>query len=312
MGLTQHQHAVATIQEIVNLLLLRGNIGRPGAGAVPGARPQNVQGDRTMGIYEQPARRVPRRASARSSASRRRATPGLDTVDAIEAMATARSTCSSRWAATSCRRRPTPSARRAALRSCGSPRTSRPSSTARTCIAASTALILPCLGRTELDVQAAGPQFVTVEDSMSMVHRSQGVAGPAGSPTLLQRAGDRRAARRGALLGEAGRRLGTSWSPDYDRIRDHIARGRARASSDFNERVRAPGGFAAAERRARPHVPHRRRPRPVHASHPLATVALPPGRLLLMTIRSHDQYNTTIYGLDDRYRGIHQGRASCS
>jgi anaerobic selenocysteine-containing dehydrogenase len=161
-------------------------------------------------------------------------------------------------------------------------------------------LILPCLGRSEIDIQAQGPQFVTVEDSMSMVHRSQGVLAPASDELRSEPAIVAGLAR--ALLGE---RL--PWDElvgDYDRIRDIISLV-VPGFADFNERVRTPDGFQLGNSgRERTFVAGR-------ARFTVATppdLALPPGRLRMMTMRSHDQYNTTIYGLDDRYRGIRNER----
>jgi anaerobic selenocysteine-containing dehydrogenase len=160
------------------------------------------------------------------------------------------------------------------------------------------ALILPCLGRTEIDHQVSGPQFVTVEDSMSMVHRSQGVLAPASSELKSEVAII-------AMLGEAlfpGKVAWRDLAANYDLIRDMIARV-VTGFDDFNTRVRTPDGFRL------PNVARARSFQNIGGRARLAIslppdLSLPPGRLRMMTIRSHDQYNTTIYGLDDRYRGI--------
>jgi anaerobic selenocysteine-containing dehydrogenase len=174
--------------------------------------------------------------------------------------------------------------------------------TGRTAAPGARALILPCLGRSEIDEQAAGPQFVTVEDSMSIVHRSQGVLTPA-SPHL------RSEPAIVAMLGRAllGDRLPwTELAGDYDRIRDLIAR-ILPDFAGFNARVRAPDGFQLGNvGRDRTFTPLGGRARFTISTPPDLT--LPPGRLRMMTIRSHDQYNTTIYGLDDRYRGVRNER----
>jgi anaerobic selenocysteine-containing dehydrogenase len=165
-------------------------------------------------------------------------------------------------------------------------------------------LILPCLGRTERDDQLAGPQSVTVEDSMGMVHLSQGRLAPASEHLLSEVAIVTRLAE--ALfpaddIDWAGMRA------DYGVVRDHIARV-VPGFDDFNDRVRRPGGFAL------PHPPRDRREFPTTTGRARFTVNavdvldVPPGHLLLQTVRSHDQFNTTIYGLDDRYRGIRSGR----
>ena len=156
MGLTQHKKAVATIKEIVNLLLLRGNIGKPGAGASPIRGHSNVQGDRTMGIWERMPERLPRRPRGRvlvpGAADARRRRPA----DGAGAAATARSRCSSRWAATSSARSPTRPPPRPRCAAPSSRCRSRRSSTARTSSPGEEALILPTLGRTEIDLQEAG------------------------------------------------------------------------------------------------------------------------------------------------------------
>jgi molybdopterin-dependent oxidoreductase alpha subunit len=169
------------------------------------------------------------------------------------------------------------------------------------------ALILPCLGRTELDVQAAGPQAVTVEDSMSMVHLSRGANPPASEQLLSEPAIVARLAE--ATL-PASR---TPWRwlvEDYDRIRDRIA-DVIDGFEDFNARVRVPGGFRLPNPAARCQwqVPGGRARFVVHPVPRTTTAA--DGLMTLMTIRSHDQYNTTVYGLEDRYRGVSGERRVC-
>jgi molybdopterin-dependent oxidoreductase alpha subunit len=301
MGLTQHKHAVATIQEIVNLMLLRGNVGRPGAGLCPVRGHSNVQGDRTMGITPKPRADFLVTLGEVFGFDPPR-TPGLDTVDTILALERgdldvfvalggnflAATPDTARVAAGLARCRLTASVSTKLNRTHLHPGAS--------------ALILPCLGRSELDLQAGGPQFVTVEDSMSMVHRSRGVLPPA-SPEL------RSEVAIVAALGEAllGPRL--PWrdlAANYDRIRDLVALV-VPGFVDMNARVRSPDGFQL------PNVGRDRTfatigGRARFSIHAPPDLTLPPGRLRMMTIRSHDQYNTTIYGLDDRYRGIHQER----
>jgi anaerobic selenocysteine-containing dehydrogenase len=165
-------------------------------------------------------------------------------------------------------------------------------------------LLLPCLGRSERDVQQRGPQFVTVEDSMAHVHRSEGRLAPVTATLASEPAIVAGLAR--ATLGE---RSGVPWEDlvaDYDRIRERIARV-VPGCEDMNARVRQPGGFTL------PRPPAERRFETPSGRAELREVALPhievaPGRLLLMTLRSHDQYNTTIYGDDDRYRGVYGDR----
>ncbi|HTR50259.1 MAG TPA: FdhF/YdeP family oxidoreductase [Kofleriaceae bacterium] len=301
MGLTQHKHAVATIQEIVNAMLLRGNLGRPGAGLCPVRGHSNVQGDRTMGIDHHPKPAF-LDALARAFDFEPPRQPGCDTVASIQAI------------------------ERGAIRALfclGGNLVSAMSDTERTARAIEScaftasvatklnrthlypgacALLLPCLARSEVDARASGAQFVTVEDSMSMVHASRGVLAPASDelrsePAIV------------AALGEALVAGGVPWrelAGDYDRIRERIA-DVVPGFHDFNARVREPGGFQLpSSARDGTFTAIGGRARFTVAVPP--ELALPPGRLRMMTLRSHDQFNTTIYGLDDRYRGIRGGR----
>jgi len=301
MGLTQHKHAVPTIQEISNLMLLRGNLGRPGAGLCPVRGHSNVQGDRTVGITAKPKPAFLDKLRDVFGFEPPRAA-GRDVVDTIHAMGAggvdvlvclggnflSANPDTDKVAEALERLRFTASVTTKLNRSHLHP--------------GQRALILPCLGRTETDVQAGGPQFVTVEDSMSIVHRSQGVLAPASGalrsePAIVAGLGK-------ALLGGV-----VDWDAlagDYDKIRDLIER-TLPGFERFNERVRAPHGFRlpnAARERNFAGVGGRAR----FAVSTPPDLRLPPGRLRMMTLRSHDQYNTTIYGLDDRYRGVHGER----
>jgi len=297
MGLTQHKHAVATIQEIVNLMLLRGNIGRPGAGLCPVRGHSNVQGDRTMGITHEPRPAFLDALGAAFGFEPPRA-PGLDTVETIRALERGEigafvALGGNFVAATPDTERTARALERCAMTASISTKLNRTH-----LHPGRRALILPCLGRSEVDVQAGGPQLVTVEDSMSMVHRSQGVLSPA-SPEL------RSEPAIVAMLGRALHGDRVPWGDlvaDYDRIRDLIEQV-IPGFRDFNQRVRTPDGFQL------PNVARDRTFSTIggRARFTISTppdLSLPPGRLRMMTIRSHDQYNTTIYGLDDRYRGV--------
>ncbi|MFE1151151.1 FdhF/YdeP family oxidoreductase [Streptomyces albidoflavus] len=304
MGLTQHKHSVPTIREVVNFLLLRGNIGRPGAGVCPVRGHSNVQGDRTMGIFERPA-------PAFLDALEREFgfTPprhhGYDVVRAIRALRDGEAkvflAMGGNFVAASPDTEVTEAAmRRARLTVHVSTKLNRSHA-----VTGAHALILPTLGRTERDVQAGGEQFVTVEDSMGMVHASRGRLEPAGPALLSETAIVCRLAR--AVLGEASATPWEEFEGEYALIRDRISRV-VPGFEAFNARVADPAGFAL------PHAPRdeRRFPTPSGKAHftaaPVEHPHLPEGRLLLQTLRSHDQYNTTIYGLDDRYRGIRGGR----
>ncbi|MBB1242952.1 FdhF/YdeP family oxidoreductase [Streptomyces durbertensis] len=303
MGLTQHKHSVATIREVVNLLLLRGDIGRPGSGVCPVRGHSNVQGDRTMGIFERPAAAFLDALAAEFGFEPPRH-HGLDTVRAIRALRDGEAkvfvAMGGNFVAASPDTDATEDAmRRARLTVHVSTKLNRSH-----VVTGARALILPTLGRTERDRQAGGEQFVTVEDSMGMVHASRGRLVPADPQLLSEPAIIARLARR--LLPESP----TPWEEferDYDTIRDRIARV-VPGFEDFNARVRKPGGFTL------PHAPRDSRRFPTATGKANFTAApvefprVPEGRLLLQTLRSHDQYNTTIYGLDDRYRGIRGGR----
>ncbi|MDX3074332.1 FdhF/YdeP family oxidoreductase [Streptomyces sp. NPDC088354] len=303
MGLTQHKHSVPTIKEVVNFLLLRGNIGRPGAGVCPVRGHSNVQGDRTMGIYEKPAPAFLDALEKEFGFAPPRE-HGLDTVDSIRALRDGRAkvffAMGGNFVAASPDTDVTEAAmRRARLTVHVSTKLNRSH-----VVTGARALILPTLGRTEKDLQAAGEQFVTVEDSMGMVHASRGGLKPASPHLLSEPAIICRLAR--AVLPHSG----IDWrglEGDYDRVRDHISRV-IPGFDDFNVKVRRPGGFTL------PHAPRDSRSFPTATGRAHFTADaleyphVPEGRLLLQTLRSHDQYNTTIYGLDDRYRGIKGGR----
>jgi molybdopterin-dependent oxidoreductase alpha subunit len=299
MGLTQHRHAVANVQEIVNLLLLRGQIGVPGAGVCPVRGHSNVQGDRTMGVWTQPGADFLARLGGEFGFAPPRH-PGLDSVAAIAAMADGRAKVFLGLGGNFALATPDRAATWAALARCAL--TVQVSTTLNRShvVTGAEALILPCLGRSELDVQASGPQFVTVENSMSQVHRSEGRLAPA-SPQLRSEpaivAGIARAA-----LGETSRVPWEELVADYDRIRDRIARV-IPGCEDMNRRVRERDGFVLPSG-ARTRAFDTPSGRAHFVSNPIPRQELAPGQLLLMTIRSHDQFNTTVYTQDDRYRGI--------
>jgi molybdopterin-dependent oxidoreductase alpha subunit len=305
MGLTQHRHSVPTIRDVVNFLLLRGDIGRPGAGLCPVRGHSNVQGDRTMGIYEKPDD-----AFLDALGTEFAFTPprhhGHDAVESIRAMRDGQVRVFVALGGNFAAAAPDTDLTEQALRRCRLTVQISTKLNRSHVIAGEQALILPCLGRTEADLRPAGPQLVTVEDSMSMVHLSRGRLKPASEHLLSEVAIICRMAR--AALGEAGSQVPwENFESDYDRIRDRIERV-IPGFEDFNARVRQPGGFAL------PHPPRDERRFTTSTglanftANPLESPHVPEGRLLLQTLRSHDQYNTTIYGLDDRYRGIHQGR----
>jgi molybdopterin-dependent oxidoreductase alpha subunit len=303
MGLTQHRDAVPTIQEIVNFLLLRGNIGRPGAGLCPVRGHSNVQGDRTMGIWE----RVPDvfldRLGARFGFTPPRE-HGLDTVDTVRAMRDGKVRVFLGLGGNFARATPDTAVTEAALSGLDLTVQVATKLNHGHLATGREALLLPCLGRTEKDVRATGEQWISVEDSMSVVHRSRGQLRPAG-PLLRSEVA--------IVCGLAEAAVGsdtvdwTELSDDYRVIRRHVE-AVVSGFEDFEERLARPGGFVL------PHPPRDERRFTTPSGKAQLTVnvldvlEIPSGRLLLQTIRSHDQFNTTIYGLDDRYRGITGGR----
>ncbi len=306
MGLTQHRHSVPTLQEVVNLQLLRGNIGRPGAGLCPVRGHSNVQGDRTMGINDRPPAALLDALEKRFAFQVPRHN-GHNTVEAINAMLEGKARVFIGLGGNFAQATPDSPRTHRALASCAltvhiSTKLNR---SHLTC--GEDALILPCLGRTDVDRQAGGPQAVTVEDSFSMLHASYGQLEPLSTQMRSEPA---------IIAGMAKATLGNrpvDWDAliaDYDRIRELIA-DTIPGFAGFNQRVKHPGGFylgnAARERRwntasglanfsAAP-LPDDLLPEQVRR-----TGQRPD--LILQTLRSHDQYNTTIYGLDDRYRGV--------
>ncbi|MFJ7418175.1 FdhF/YdeP family oxidoreductase [Streptomyces uncialis] len=304
MGLTQHKHAVPTIREVVNLLLLRGAIGRPGAGVCPVRGHSNVQGDRTMGIFERPAPAFLDALEKEFGFAPPRA-HGYDVVRAIRALRDGDAKVFLAMGGNFVSASPDTDVTEAAMRRARLTVHISTKLNRSHAVTGARALILPTLGRTERDLQADGEQFVTVEDSMGMVHASRGRLAPASPGLLSEPAIVCRLAR--AVLGTRSTVPWETFERDYATIRDRIARV-VPGFEDFNTRVAHPGGFTL------PHAPRDERRFPTATGKANFTAApveypkLPAGRLLLQTLRSHDQYNTTIYGLDDRYRGIKNGR----
>jgi molybdopterin-dependent oxidoreductase alpha subunit len=303
MGLTQHVNAVANVRQIVNLLLLRGAFGKPGAGACPVRGHSNVQGDRTMGIYEKPAEAFLKRLDERYRFTAPRE-HGFDTVDAIEAMRDGRARVFVALGGNFLSATPDSEVTGRAILNCAMTVQISTKLNRSHVITGEEALILPCLGRSERDVQHGRPQFVSVENSMSVVHRSQGTHTPASE--MLRSEPAIVAGLAQATLGAATTVPWLTLVQSYDRIREEI-QAVVPGFEDFNRRVRNPNGFllpngpregtfTTATRKAQ------------FSIDPAPAWDLEPGSYLMMTIRTHDQFNTTIYGLEDRYRGIHGER----
>jgi len=304
--LTQHKNAVANIQEIVNLMLLRGQIGKPGAGLCPVRGHSNVQGDRTMGIWEQPSEDFLDKLGAEFNFEPPRR-PGLDTVHAIQAMHESKAKVFFALGGNFLSATPDTEYTAEALRRCRLTAHVSTKLNRAHLITGKQALILPCIGRTEIDEQASGPQFVTTENSMAVVEGWQGRLQPASDHLLSEPAIVAGLAK--AVLAKRSSVASIDWDSllsDYDRIRVHIEHV-VPDFENYNERARQPGGFYLPN-------PIRKREfktkdgRAHFTVHPLPKIELQKGQFLMMTMRSHDQFNTTIYGLDDRYRGIRNGR----
>lgn len=306
MGITQHRHGSEAVQQIANLALLRGNVGRPGAGICPVRGHSNVQGDRTVGITEKPAPDFLARLEKRFGFKPPQA-PGHDVVLALEAMLRGESRVFVALGGNFAAAIPDWQQTRAALRNLDLTVQISTKLNRSHLVHGREALILPCLGRTEIDVQAGGIQSITVEDSMSMVHASLGMNIPASEHLRSEPAIVGGIAQ--ATLGEHSKVDWRAMVGDYDLVRDAIE-AVFPIFQAFNERIRVPGGFHLAST-ARERVwatPSRRASFltfPGVAEDPAQD---DPEVLWLTTVRSHDQYNSTLYSLSDRYRGVYGQR----
>ena len=312
MGLTQHKHSVPTLRDVVNVLLLQGNIGKPGAGVCPVRGHSNVQGDRTMGIFE----KMPESFHDRLDHEFQFLSPrahGFDTVAAIRAMRDGKVRVFIGMGGNFVRAAPDSEVTEQAL---ANTRLTVQISTKLNHSHVSTgrrALILPTLGRTEKDTQRTGDQRVTVEDSMSAVHASRGRLKPASEHLHSEVAIVCNIAHKiftgsdNLPLPNTPKADWLAMRDDYSIIRKHIEAVLS-GFENFEERIQNPGGFVL------PHPPRDARKfdtasgKAHFTGNELEFIRVPAGRLVLQTLRSHDQYNTTIYGKDDRYRGIHGGR----
>jgi molybdopterin-dependent oxidoreductase alpha subunit len=304
MGLTQQKNAVATLKELITLLLLRGNIGRPGAGASPIRGHSNVQGDRTMGIWEKMSDTFLDAVQSEFGFNPPRI-HGADALQTVAGMQKGDIKVFVAMGGNFVGAISDTAVAEAAMRGTALSVQVSTKLNRSHVVTGAEALILPTLGRTEIDIQASGPQFVSVEDSVCAVHASHGKVPPVAPGILSELAIVSRLAR--ATLDPA---FGIDWSgfeADYDTIRDHISRV-VPGFESFNEDVRRKGGFIL------PNGPRDERRFDTATGKAMITVneleplERPNGRLILQTMRSHDQFNTTIYSLNDRYRGIKKGR----
>lgn len=303
MGLTQHENGVANIQEIVNLLLLKGAIGKPGAGTCPVRGHSNVQGDRTVGIWESPPAAFLDKLEATFGFQAPRE-HGYSVIDAIKAMHDGRAKVFFAMGGNFISATPDTAYTAEALKRCALTVHVSTKLNRSHLIHGQQALILPCMGRTEKDSQGAAEQFVSVENSMGIVHSSQGVLPPVSDQVKSEPAIVANLAK--ATLGKNSKVNWDQMISHYDHIRDAIEKV-IPGFEDYNQRVREPGGF---------YLPNAARKgkfdtlsgKAKFTINQVPEKSLQEGEYIMMTIRSHDQYNTTIYGLNDRYRGIYNER----
>ena len=302
MGITQQKNGVDNVQEIVNVLLLKGSIGKPGAGTCPVRGHSNVQGDRTMGIWEKPKESFLKKLDERFNFTAPRE-HGYDVVEAIKAMDEEKLKVFIGLGGNFISATPDSQFTGEAMQKCELTVQISTKLNRGHLVTGQEALILPCISRSETDIQKSGKQFITVENSMGVVHKSTGSLDPASSNLKSEHA---------IIAGIANATLknsSTNWNDminNYDVVRDHIEETIA-GFNDFNKRVRVSGGFS---------LPNGSRTRAFTTPDNKANFTvnnlpkekIKDGNFIMMTIRTHDQYNTTIYGMDDRYRGISNER----
>lgn len=302
MGLTQHENGVNNIQEIVNLLLLKGSIGKPGAGTCPVRGHSNVQGDRTMGIWEKPKPAFLDKLKENFQFEPPRE-HGFDTVESIKAMSEGKAKIFFAMGGNFLSATPDTEFTAKALQNCKMTIQVSTKLNRSHLITGKTAIILPCLGRTELDLQNGQKQLVSVENSMGIVHASRGSLTPASKHLLSE------PSIVANLATATLKNSNTNWNhfiEDYDRIREAI-QNTIPGFDDYNRRIRNDGGFYLPNG-ARDGDFKTKTGKANFTNNPVPKHELKEGEFTMMTIRTHDQFNTTIYGLDDRYRGIYNGR----
>ncbi|TXB66073.1 FdhF/YdeP family oxidoreductase [Vicingus serpentipes] len=298
MGLTQHENGVNNIREVVNILLAKGSIGKPGAGTCPVRGHSNVQGDRTMGIWEKPKEDFLAAMDQHFNIKTPRE-HGYDAVESIEAMNQGKIKLFMALGGNFISATPDSDFTGKAVQNCDLTVQVSTKLNRSHLVTGNEALILPCISRSETDIQKSGKQFLTVENSMGVVHRSKGSFNPA-SPHLLSEH-----AIIGGIASATFNNSSINWQymvDDYSEVRDHIAATIA-GFDNFNEKVKNPAGF---------YLPNGARNRKFTTENGKAKFTINPipkrkvadGNFIMMTIRTHDQYNTTIYGMNDRYRGI--------
>ena len=304
MGLTQHKNAVDTIKEVVNLLLLKGSIGKPGAGTCPVRGHSNVQGDRTMGIYEKPAKGFLDKLQFVYGFEPPRH-HGYDVVDCIHAMKEGKAKVFIALGGNFLSATPDTEYTAEALRNCKLTVHVSTKLNRSHLVHGEEALILPCLGRSDKDVMNSETQFVSCENSMGVVQMSKGGLKPISDTLLSEPAIVCGLAK--ATLGNRSKVNWTLYEAHYDNIRNDIEL-TIPGFDNYNKRVRQPGGFYLpnASREGRFNINGSQKAHFNTAD--IIRQNLADDEYMMMTIRSHDQFNTTIYGLDDRYRGIYNER----
>jgi molybdopterin-dependent oxidoreductase alpha subunit len=310
MGITQHKHSVTTIQELINVLLLRGNMGKPGAGACPVRGHSNVQGNRTVGINEKPPMEF-LDALDKHYAFKTPREHGLDTVDSLHTMLAGKAKVFIALGGNFAAATPDTTRTYQALKQCDLTVQISTKLNRSHLFTGKKALILPCLGRTETDLQESGEQCITVEDSMSMVHSSTGQNEPASEHLRSETAIVASMAM--AAVGDSVVDW-TSLMNDYSLIREDISKVLPEFH-DYNQRIKVGRGFhldnKAAQRQWKTKAEKATfsdTQLPEQLAHEVAEAFTDKPILTLQTLRSHDQYNTSIYGMDDRYRGIYGER----
>ncbi len=306
MGITQHRNSVPTIQEMVNTLLLGGNIGRPGAGVCPVRGHSNVQGDRTVGINHKPSDTFISRLEL-STGIKTPKKHGFDAVEAVQAMISGESKVFLSMGGNFLSAMSDTNLVSDALENCELTVQISTKLNRSHLVTGRKALILPCLGRTEIDKSPLGIQFVSVENSMGIVHSSQGRNKPASEsllsePSIVCNLGE----KMDLNIGDSKIKW-NQLSENYDLIRDLIEE-TIPGFNDYNNRVRIKEGFYL------PNPPKDNRIFNTDSGlanfrcNKLDLISADINEFIMMTIRSHDQYNTTVYSPSDRYRGIKGGR----
>ena len=303
MGLTQHLNAVDTIREVVNLLLLKGSIGKPGAGTCPVRGHSNVQGDRTMGIYEKPSQEF-LNGIKNTFGFDPPIEAGYDTVESIHAMHHNKVKVFFAMGGNFLSASPDTLYTAAALQKCDLTVQVSTKLNRSHLIHGKEALILPCYGRSDKELINGEQQFVTTENSMGVIQMSKGNLEPVsdqllGDPVIVARLAK-------AVLGHRTVIKWENYLNHYDTIRDDIEKA-IPGFDNYNKKVRKAGGFYLPNA-AREGSFNTLNGKAIFNCCEIETVELKNNELLMMTIRSHDQFNTTIYGLNDRYRGIYNER----